>query len=232
MKRITLSSLYLVACLAMILGSGFAYPIQLEEGEKVIPTSVDSAAIEALSYYPELRDIHIEFVFKDEMGGAFMEAQPKLAGIFKDKENRGYVIKMTRKMVIDEEYIPVSKIPHDVLVGWFAHELGHVMDYLDRTGLEMVWFGIKYWTSEKFKSKAERDADIYAIEHGLSEEIIATKKFILNNSSLPDEYLAKIKRLYLSPVNVLEIVQELEDEQDDGDLSDEEANEEIVEEKT
>lgn len=232
MKRLTLSSLYLLSCVVMMIGSAFAIDPSIEEGDKVIPQSVEAAAREALSYYPELQDIPIEFEFKDDMGHSFMQAQPRVGSLFNDKENRKYVIKMTREMIIDDEYIPVSEIPHKVLVGWFAHELGHVMDYLNRSSSELVWFGTKYWVSDKFKSVAERNADIFAIKHGLSEEIIATKKFILKNSSLPEEYVAKIKRLYLSPANVLEIVQKLEEEKEEGDLDHDKAHEEIVEEKT
>lgn len=57
--------------------------------------------------------------------------------------------------------------------------------------------------------QAERNADKYAVQHGLGNYIIKTKNFILNNHDLPPDYIARIKRLYLSPQQILDLIKEL-----------------------
>ncbi|MFZ6051290.1 hypothetical protein [Halocola ammonii] len=185
------------------------------EGKKIIPERISSPVKEALTYYPQLDSVHIRFEFKDEIGNNFMQAMPDVSTVFKDPSKRTYLIKMTREMEVNGEDIPIEKIPRDVLLGWFAHELGHVMDYLDRGSGNMIWFGANYWLSEEFKIKAERRADIFAIEHDCADEIIATKEYILNNSSLPKSYLNKIESFYLSPERVLEIVEEIKEDREE-----------------
>jgi len=219
MKRIFLLSLLLMIITACSSGEIIAdkkYP------EKQIPEQVRSPIYEALRAYPELKGVKIKFEFKDNLGMHFMQAQPVPSTVLNSPEERTYVIKMTPKMVISEDQvIPIEKMPREVLVGWFAHELGHIKDYTDEGPLDMIWFGIRYYLSSDFKIAAERQADIFAIEAGFSEEIIATKNFILNNSALPEEYISKIESLYLSPANVLDIVDELAEEDSEEEMSEE-----------
>ncbi|MDZ7849020.1 MAG: hypothetical protein U5L96_21135 [Owenweeksia sp.] len=177
---------------------------------KTIPSEVKVAAFKALRHYPELADIRISFEYDEEFNNSFMQAQPIVSSFFKDRKDRAYRIKMTRHMMVNDSMIPVEEVPAKVLVGRPGHELGHIMDYTTRSSINMVWFGMRYLTSDKYKREAEHKADLYAIKHGLSEEIIATKKYILNNASLPKRYRQKIRRLYLSPENVLSLVNELE----------------------
>ena len=184
-------------------------------GKKVVPERVSVAINEALAFYPQLDSVHIRFEFKDEIGNNFMQALPDVSTVFKNATKRTYLVKMTREMEVNGEDIPIEKIPHDALVGWFAHELGHVMDYLDRGSGNMIWFGANYWLSEEFKIKAERRADMFAIRHDCADQIIATKEYILNNTSLPKTYIEKIESFYLSPERVLEIVEEIKEDREE-----------------
>lgn len=67
------------------------------------------------------------------------------------------------------------------MIGWIGHELGHVMDYQERSGLNLLVFGIKYLTSNGFIKEAERAADTFAVNHGMSDYILATKDFIFKS---------------------------------------------------
>lgn len=179
---------------------------------KVIPLELRLAATEALSYYPELSDTPIEFEFQENIVNSFMQAQPRISTIFNSRHKRAYVIKVTRRMEFNGKDIPIEQVPHDVLLGWLGHELGHIMDYTKKNSAGMIWLGFSYVTFDKAKMRAERRADIEALNHGLANEIIATKNFILNNSSLSLAYKSKIKKFYISPEQVLELVTELEEE--------------------
>lgn len=173
---------------------------------KVIPEIIEKEALTALSYYPELADIPIEFRFKKNIKKSFMQAQPKFSSLLLPKQERVYMIYMNEKLHIENEYITVADIPKDVLIGWLGHELGHVMDYSHRGNWNLIRFGLKYITLGNHIKEAERAADTYALEHGMVNYILATKNFILNHASLSTEYKARIKRLYLSPEEIMVIV--------------------------
>ena len=175
---------------------------------KIIPESIKKEVIEAISFYPELYDTAIEFKFKDNIKKSTMQAQPRFVSFFKRKENREYVILISRNIQIEGEHFTMEDIPSDVKVGWLGHELGHVMDYRERTNFGMLIFGIKYLFSSAHIKEVERTADTYAIAHGMGDYILKTKNFILDNASLSEKYKERIRRLYISPEEVMELINE------------------------
>ncbi|MCM4154494.1 hypothetical protein [Gramella sp. AN32] len=182
---------------------------------KIVPDTIWREAYVALSHYPELRNTPIELRFKDKIKKSFMQAQPNFGGIFKKRKNRGYTIYISKQFNIEDQEFSVHTVPKDVLIGWIGHELGHVMDYQNRSGLNLVWFGIKYITSKNYIREAERMADVYAVNHGLGENIIATKDFILNHADLSDAYKNRIKSLYLSQEEILVLIDEIHEEKEE-----------------
>ena len=180
---------------------------------KVIPPSLEKEIKIALSYYPELKDTPITFNFKDDIKKSFMQAQPNKWDLFsKRKDTRGYHIDISRNLVIDEKDFPIQEVPEDVLIGWIGHELGHVMDYKNKSGMGMVIFGLRYITSGRFLEEAERAADTYAVNHGMGYYILETKNFILHEANLSDEYISKIKKWYLSPEEIMVMIEDLKKE--------------------
>lgn len=180
---------------------------------KKFPQSLQEPITEALSYYPELMKTRIDFIFRDKIKNAVMQAQPRIKTLFKNRVKRTYKIKISRALELGNIIKPIEDVPHEILVGWFVHELGHVMDYLDRSSFQMIGFGFNYITSESFLRNAEYEADKHAIEHGCADFIIQTKKFILNHEHLSDDYKQRINNLYLSPEEVRGIEEELTPEE-------------------
>lgn len=177
---------------------------------KIIPEIIINEARTALSHYPELIDTSIEFKLKPSLSKSFMKAQPKFSSFFKPKGKREYVILISQTFDIDGMRLPISDIPKNVLIGWLGHELGHIMDYRNRSNFNLIWFGIRYSFSQNYIREAERIADTYAVTHHMEKYILATKRFILDNGSLPQIYKDRIKRLYLSPDEILLLVKELQ----------------------
>lgn len=177
---------------------------------KIIPASIENEVRIALSHYPELLETPIEFKFKKDIKKSFMQAQPKFSGILQNRNNRSYFIMISDKLKIEGEEFGVNELPTDVLIGWIGHELGHIMDYRDRSGVNLLIFGVRYLISNKHIREAERAADTHAVNHGMGEYILATKDFILSHAHLSEVYKARIKRLYLSPEEIMELVEELE----------------------
>lgn len=173
---------------------------------KNIPKSIEKEALTALSYYPELKDTEITFKFKDHIKKSTMQAQPTVGSFFKSKENRGYIILISRKIQIDGEHFSINDIPSDVIIGWLGHELGHVMDYRERSNMGMLIFGMKYLFSSGHIKEVERAADTFAIQHGMGDYILMTKNFILDHASISEKYKAKLRRLYMSPEEVMHLI--------------------------
>ncbi|MAZ27323.1 MAG: hypothetical protein CL868_09635 [Cytophagaceae bacterium] len=175
---------------------------------KVIPKSIEKETFTALSYYPELKDTHITFQFKKDIKKSTMQAQPRWASFFKSKKQRAYIILISKKVKIDDETFKITDVPSDVLIGWLGHELGHVIDYMERTNLGMLAFGFKYLYSKSHIQEVERAADTYAVAHGMGEYILKTKDFILNHAKISPLYKARIKKLYLSPEEIMQLIEE------------------------
>ena len=135
-----------------------------------------------------------------------MQAQPTWASFFRSKKSRGYIILISEKIQIDQEEFTIDDIPSDVVTGWLGHELGHVMDYRNRSSAGMVVFGIKYLFSKAHIKEVERAADTFAIMHGMGDYIIKTKNFILDHAKISETYKNRIRSFYMSPEEVMELI--------------------------
>ncbi|PVW13582.1 hypothetical protein [Marixanthomonas spongiae] len=173
---------------------------------KIIPESIKEEALTALSYFPELKDTPITFKFKDRIKKSTMQAQPTWGSFFKRKENREYVILISRKIQIENEEFTINDIPSDVITGWLGHELGHVMDYRNRNNFGMLIFGIKYLFSKMHIKEVERAADTIAIAHGMGDYILKTKHYILDQANISEKYKKRIRSFYMSPEEVMELI--------------------------
>lgn len=158
----------------------------------------------ALSAYPELWNNRL-YLHSRNLRDMTMRAQPVVNALFFFKKWRRYRVDVQGYTQVNET-ISLRELPEAVLVGWFAHELGHVMDYLPRSGWNLAAFGIQYWYSPTFTIGAERKADLIAIEHGFAEEITATKRFLLEESSIPNTYKDRLEKYYMSIEEVERVV--------------------------
>jgi len=174
--------------------------------QHIIPDSISVEINKALEYYPELRETHIEFRFKRNIKKSTMQARPTFGSFFRSRKNRRYVVLISETFKISDKKFLTKHIPSDILIGWIGHELGHVMDYSNRSKLNLIWFGIKYLLSDTHIVEAERAADTYAIRHNMEEYILKTKDFILNNAEIHDAYKLRIKKYYLSPEEIMEMI--------------------------
>jgi hypothetical protein len=174
-----------------------------------IPVEIRKMVLHALSFYPELRDIRVEFVINENIRKSVMQAQPKFITMFGSRKKRTYLIKISKSFNFKGKSIPIHELPEDVFIGWIGHELGHIMDYLKRSNWSLILFGIGYLTSKSFIISAERIADTYAVNHGLGKYILATKDFILHQAGMSEQYIKKIKRLYLPPEEIIFLMENI-----------------------
>ncbi len=141
---------------------------------------------------------HINIILEGtHLKGSTMQAQPVIGfdSFFNGIDT--YRIRLA-EFVRDSSNIRVDGLSEDILVGWFAHELGHVVDYMNRPAIDMLGFGIRYITSGDFRREAERRADEIAMAQGFHDQIIATKEFLFNHDLIHESYRNKLKRYYMS----------------------------------
>ncbi|RYY20754.1 MAG: hypothetical protein EOO04_19455 [Chitinophagaceae bacterium] len=180
---------------------------------KTIPSVIRTNVLKALSHYPELKTTTIRFVFKKRIRKSVMQAQPLFISLLKNRRHRAYQINISSVFRLTHNITPIHQLPDEIMIGWIGHELGHIMDYESRSNRGLVAFGYKYLASAGYVKQVEEIADTYAVNHGLAEYIITTKRFILDHAELPQTYKDKISRLYLSPDDIVEQVRKLEERQ-------------------
>lgn len=176
---------------------------------KFYPPELKEAVLESLSFYPELAEVEIHFVYASRIRKSVMLAQPKLDGLLKGRWRKAYIIRISKDFNIGGEVFHIRNMPYKVLVGWLGHELGHIVDYLPRSLPSMAVFGLRYLFSERFLREAERTADTIAVQHGMGNHILAVKQYILEQAEFAEVYKERIRRLYLSPQDIKQLVKRL-----------------------
>ncbi len=151
---------------------------------------------ETLAAYPSLQDrpIHLR---KLPLRRSTMRAQPIINLDFFRRATRHYRVDFSDHLYVTE-HVKVQELPREVVVGWFAHELGHIMDYLHRPVHGLISFGLVYALWSRYLRKAERVADTIAVQHGFGAEVRATKHYLMEHATLPDHYKARLEKYYLS----------------------------------
>jgi hypothetical protein len=158
-----------------------------------------------------LKNTSIRFVFKKNIHGSVMQAQPLANFLTKNRENREYKIKISSLFKLVGSAQPIHQLPDNIMIGWISHELGHIADYERRSNADLFRLGFSYLLSKKHRIQVEANADNCAVEHGLGKYIVQTKEFVLGNAELPKAYKDKIARIYLSPDAIVEKVRKLEE---------------------
>ena len=134
-----------------------------------------------------------------------MRAQPLINARFFTKSNRAFKIEIQTRPAFDPSF-KMENLPENVLIGWFAHEMGHLMDYLNRPWYDLIKLGLAYAILPIYRIGVERRAHLFAIEYGYAKYIQATKHFILKESNIPDYYRSRITKYYMTPEEIEEIV--------------------------
>ncbi|MGM0479995.1 MAG: hypothetical protein ACQERC_12310 [Bacteroidota bacterium] len=149
--------------------------------------------------FESVKEIRFE---QHPLKGSTMQAQPvaTVGSVFRGPHI--YRIRFALR-VRGSDSLFIEELPDDVIMGWFAHELGHVVDYSRHSFLGMIGFGLRYLLSTSFRKKIEHRADQIAIEHGFHAEILATKKFLFTHDLIDDKYRNKMKKYYM-PLKTVE----------------------------
>ena len=156
----------------------------------------------ALSYLPELIDEDLKFKFASINSTA--RTTVTFGSVFK-KFNKQYIIIINND--INRTGMLLNQAPFDAQVALVGHELAHVLDFKDRSFLEMVWWGLSY-LFVKQRTKIETLADQETIKHGLGWELYHWTNFVLHHSTANKKYLKMKESKYMLPDEILRYMKE------------------------
>jgi hypothetical protein len=154
-------------------------------------------ALVALSFYPELQNIEIQFVNANIK--TTLETRPTTNTLLK-KQNRCYAIYIDNDT--EGNGILLDNVPFNAQIGILGHEFAHISDYETRSSSNLIGLGISY-LHENGKEKLEKKIDKLTIEKGLGWQLYDWADFVLNKSDASQKYKDFKRRIYMQPEEIV-----------------------------
>lgn len=175
--------------------------VQLESvfgQNKTIISKYQLQILIALSYFPELKDVRIKFVYKKIK--TTMQCKPTFKTLLKNT-NREYVININKNESFSG--VLIDDAPFNAQIGLIAHEIAHIIDYESGNRKHVMSRGFDY-LKESSKKKYESTVDSITVAYGLGWQLYDWAYFSLNNSKSSQKYKDFKSRIYMSPDLILE----------------------------
>ncbi len=157
----------------------------------------------ALSHYPELKEVPIEFV--EQPIKTTMAARPVPASVFQRQGRRHYKIFINNS---DNCQIHIDEISFNGKIGIIGHELAHILDYEQSTGPGIMGAGLNYATA-RTKATFEKSIDRLTIQRGLGWQLYEWSDFAINRSAASQSYKDFKASTYLQPEEILSEIDKL-----------------------
>jgi hypothetical protein len=169
---------------------------------KKIQKAFELPCLIALSQYPELKQVRIEFVY-DKIRTT-MAARPLASALFFKKKNRVYRIYINTDSA-KVQGVLLHQLPFDAQVGIIAHELAHVFDYENKNIWSLIKTGVGYLFSG-YRVKLEKQTDMTVIKRGLGWQLYSFTDFLFKCKEVPLEHLKYKQKFYYSPSDFLNLL--------------------------
>lgn len=175
--------------------------------KKVLLPGFELQTLLALSYYPELRDVEIHFLYKKAL--IPLSSRPYLPSMFKPRDQWVYRIIVSSESMQSMDPILLKNLPFNAQVGILAHELGHTLHYQKYGFWQMMKFAILYAFNGKFRATHERSTDEQVIYHSLGWQLFDYAKFVRTDPTTIEGYESSkdfLDKNYLTPAEVIEVM--------------------------
>ncbi|MEM1134316.1 MAG: hypothetical protein AAGI07_00655 [Bacteroidota bacterium] len=183
--------------------SSLYYSLLKEYGKnKKLAEDFELQCLLALSHYPELKDIPIDFAVHP----AFLPlaSRPDPLTVLLPWLNRKYLVIISNASADFFEPILLHNTPFNEQVGIIGHELGHTVYYLDKSALELAIIAYRYEYDNEFHHTFERETDKRAVAHGLGYQLYDFAYFVRRAFGDTEEEIEnETGGTYLSPKEVL-----------------------------
>jgi len=142
---------------------------------KVIPPQYEKPILTALSYFPELKKVHI--VFQIKKAYTPVSTKPNFAGVFKRKDHRTYIVTISDQTIDTLKPLLFQNLIFEQQVGVIGHELSHVVDFNSKNFPQTLGVGIGH-ISNRYLDKMEFNTDRICIQHGLGKYLLVYSKHV------------------------------------------------------
>jgi hypothetical protein len=137
--------------------------------KKVIPAQFREQILIALSYFPELKDIAIDFRIKHNRTP--LTTIPVTTSVFKNSRKRKYIITISDSSIDMLSPILLKRFSFNAEIGVLGHELSHVTDFSHHSTWGLIDYGINH-ISSKWLDHFEYRTDSICIAHGLGYQLL------------------------------------------------------------
>lgn len=137
---------------------------------KELIATYENQMLIALSYFPELKDIHIRFKVKNRTTP--LATRPAFFSMFRSAKKRTYIITISKKSTTYLDTIIFKNLNYNAQIGVLGHELGHISDYLNKGFGKMSVIALNEFFSKKAVDKFEFNTDLNCINHGLGYQLL------------------------------------------------------------
>lgn len=166
---------------------------------KVFVEELIAPALIALSYYPDLKDIKIEFKYSKE--ATTMAARPVPLSLF---SKRKYVVFINN----DENFkgIHLKDVPFNAQIGIIGHELAHIVDYNNHNFWGIMGICFRHLDGKR-KPLFEKEIDRATIVRGLGWQLFdwASYSMLTNNNAVSD-YIDFKRHTYMQPGEIKQVM--------------------------
>jgi hypothetical protein len=132
----------------------------------------------ALSYYPELKNTSIRFIYKFAV--STLATKPDFPSLLLNGDKRTFTIIISDSSMQQLEPVILPKMDFNAQIGIIGHELAHVADFKQRSLLSLTGSGIGHLFSARYIDRFEFRTDSICIAHGLGYQLLAWSNFIRN----------------------------------------------------
>lgn len=143
---------------------------------KSIPEEFELQILIALTHYPELKNVKINFAVKKSF--APLSAMPFLPSLIPFYPERKYRIVISNSSTLEMERILLKNLPINAQIGVIGHELAHVVDYNQKSLTELIAVALNYGINPAYHAWFEKSTDLRTIEHGLGWELYDYSKYV------------------------------------------------------
>jgi hypothetical protein len=168
---------------------------------KIIPPGFERVILLALSHYPDLKDIKIEFKFSAKHPVPY-GTTPTLGSFFKKPPQRKYKVTLLTQARGPMVKALFRNLPEDAQIGVIGHELAHVAQYNNCSVKGLLRLVVLFPMLRKLM---EQDADRRTIDRGLGVHLYKWATYV---RSIPG-YLRQrpqINIYYLTPHEILNYI--------------------------
>jgi hypothetical protein len=119
-----------------------------------------------------------------------MRASVRPSSLFTKKRKYIVYVNLLRKDIL-------PKLSEEDLIGWFGHELAHIIDYEAMSNFELLVFAFKYLFDLKFRFSVEKRINAFTYNNGFSQELFGVWKKFLSLENVNKKYKNYIIKNYL-----------------------------------